>query len=99
MPAWQSGFQTLIMLGYETLNAGDIQLLETANGIIESNSFQVSSFEAMGVQKTNFQVLSYDFLQKGILTSYDGMIGLDFFKFSGVLCIDFNSQIISFSTQ
>jgi hypothetical protein len=37
----------------------------------------------------NFDVLSYDFIAKGILSPYDGILGLDFFRGRHVLSIDF----------
>jgi hypothetical protein len=37
------------------------------------------------------EIVSYDFLSKGILSTYDGVLGLDFFS-NTILTIDFIHQ-------
>ncbi|WP_299286520.1 hypothetical protein [uncultured Mucilaginibacter sp.] len=47
----------------------------------------------MRINKTNFDVQVYDFLTHGILSDYDGVIGLDFLQ-NNKVCIDFNNSEI-----
>jgi hypothetical protein len=42
--------------------------------------------------------MSYDFLEKGLLTDYDGVLGLDFFV-GAVLTIDFLQSEIWFEQK
>jgi Aspartyl protease len=90
-------FNILLMLGYNTANKGSTVLLETANGVIEAHHFVVKSFETIGVQRSNLSILTYDFLEKGIFSPYDGVLGLDFFRFQGILTIDFLRQDVWFN--
>jgi hypothetical protein len=68
----------LMMIGYTPQNGGDWIQLETSNGIIEAQFSPLNSFETLEDKRQNFNVLSYDFLSKGILSPYDGILGLDF---------------------
>jgi hypothetical protein len=79
----------LMMIGYTPQNGGDWIQLETSNGIIEAQFFPLNSFETLDDKRQNFNVLSYDFLSKGILSPYDGILGLDFFRGRHILSIDF----------
>lgn len=90
-------FNVLLMLGYSPDDAQTTHSLETANGVLEAQLFQLSTFEALGRLHSKFAVFSYDFLQKGLLSTYDGVLGLDFFRFAGRLIIDFNEQVLWFS--
>lgn len=81
------------MLDYSLPDAGgNLVFLETANGIIESKNFILSRFESIGDKRISFPVLSYDFLSKGIISPYDGVLGLDFFRILNILSIDFKNQ-------
>lgn len=90
-------FNILLMLGYTATSALSTCLLETASGIIEAQMFRVSKLEALGRQLAPFDLLSYDFLQKGLVSNQDGVLGLDFFRFAGRLTIDFKGQVLWFS--
>jgi hypothetical protein len=46
---------------------------------------------ALDKEVSNFEVISYDFLEKGILSPYDGVLGLDFFE-QTILTLDFIHQ-------
>ena len=50
-------------------------------------------FNTLDKEITNFEVISYDFLEKGILSPYDAVLGLDFFE-QTILTIDFIHQAI-----
>jgi hypothetical protein len=63
--------------------------VETAAGIMGVPIYEINDFNALGVQKTRFSVLTYDFLAKGLTSAYDGVLGIDFFRKSCVLTIDF----------
>jgi hypothetical protein len=60
-------------------NVGLVQI-ETANGVMEAELFEVSSFFSLGITREHFEIQVYDFLAHGILSPYDGTLGLDFFK-------------------
>jgi predicted aspartyl protease len=82
----------LIMSGYKVGNF-EKGMVETANGIIEVEIFKVESLMAFGHSMRNMKVQVYDFLAHGILSDYDGVLGLDFFK-NTKFCIDMKDQTI-----
>jgi len=47
----------------------------------------------LGITRAAFDVLTYDFFEKGLVSEQDGLIGLDFFK-NTILTIDFQKQFI-----
>jgi hypothetical protein len=63
--------------------------VETASGIMNVPIYEMTDFSALGINKTSFPILTYDFLAKGLTSSYDGVLGIDFFRKQCVLTIDF----------
>ena len=86
----------LYLLGYDLKdNIGTVEI-ETANGIIETEVFEVNVFSSLGLTKEKFQVQVYDFLAHGIYSDYNGLLGIDFLE--GVkFCIDTRENTISIS--
>lgn len=83
----------LFLAGYEFKNTIYEVEVETANGIIINEIYEVGKFEALGIEKENFKVQVYDFIAHGISSEYDGVIGLDFLRGSSII-LDFkNSKI------
>ena len=77
----------LFLSGYELKNAkGEVEI-ETANGAIRVNLYEVHHLECVGLERNDFEVQVYDFLAHGITTDYDGVIGLDFFR-NHKFCVD-----------
>jgi len=77
----------LYLLGYDLKdNIGTVQI-ETANGIIETEVFEINSFSSLGLTKQNFQLQVYDFLAHGIFSDYNGLLGLDFLE-GTKFCVD-----------
>jgi predicted aspartyl protease len=71
---------SLYLLGYNLKdNIGTVEI-ETANGLIITELFEIESFSSLGITKNNFPVQVYDFLAGGILSDYNGLLGLDFFE-------------------
>lgn len=84
----------LYLLGYDLKdNIGTVEV-ETANGIIETEVFEVKSFSSLGQTKNKFQIQVYDFLAHGIFSDYNGLLGLDFFE-GAKFCIDTKQNIIT----
>ena len=79
----------LMMIGYVPENGKDWVTLETSNGIIEAQLFPLNQFSTLDNSLQNFSVLTYDFIAKGVLSPYDGILGLDFFRGRHILSIDF----------
>ena len=77
----------LYLLGYDLKDSIGTVEIETANGIIETEVFEVGSFSSLGQTKKKFQIQVYDFLAHGIFSDYNGLLGLDFFE-GTKLCID-----------
>ncbi len=89
-------FNVLLMLGYATTDIVSTDTLETASGTLEAHKFHLLTFETLDYHRVDFFVYSYDFLQQGILSAYDGVLGLDFFRGRGQLTIDFKEQVLWF---
>ena len=86
----------LYLLGYDLKdNIGTVEI-ETANGIIETEVFEIDKFASLGLTKEKFQIQVYDFLAHGIFSDYNGLLGLDFLE--GIkFCIDTRENIITLS--
>ena len=86
----------LYLLGYDLKdNIGSVEI-ETANGIIETEVFEVDSFASLGLIKEKFQIQVYDFLAHGVFSDYNGLLGLDFFE-GTKFCIDTKLNTITLS--
>lgn len=77
----------LYFSGYELQNSKGEQEIETSNGIIVVEIYEIEQLECLGIIKTDFEVQVYDFLAHGITSEYDGVIGLNFLK-EHKFCID-----------
>jgi predicted aspartyl protease len=77
----------LYLLGYDLKdNIGKVKI-ETANGVIETEVFELENFASLGFSKDKFQVQVYDFLAHGFFSDYTGLLGLDFLE-GTKFCID-----------
>jgi Aspartyl protease len=77
----------LYMSGYKLKNAvGEIEI-ETSNGIITVNLYNIINFECLGIRKDILQVQVYDFAAHGITSEYAGVLGLNFLK-DHKFCVD-----------
>jgi len=83
----------LYLAGYSIGTALETSAVETANGIVEVDVFEVDCLTALGHTVHRMPVQVYDFLAHGILSDYDGLLGLDFFE-NTVLCIDMKNYTI-----
>ena len=54
--------------------------VETANGIVEVDIIQTQTISAFGHSVRGMKVQMYDFLKRGVISDYDGVVGLDFFE-------------------
>jgi len=77
----------LYLSGYDLRNSKGKYEIETANGIIVVERYDIEQLECLGIVKTNFEVQVYDFLAHGITSEYDGVIGLNFLR-EHKFCID-----------
>jgi hypothetical protein len=68
------------MKGYPLTSTTSVRRLETSNGIIDVNLYEVGSITSLGLTRRHSSVQVYDFLAHGILSKYDGVLGLDFFE-------------------
>ncbi|TAE33016.1 MAG: hypothetical protein EAZ91_03915 [Cytophagales bacterium] len=86
----------MYLLGYDLKdNIGTVEI-ETANGIIETEVFEINTFASLGLTKKKFQIQVYDFLAHGIFSDYNGLLGLDFLE-GTKFCIDTREDTITLS--
>ncbi len=84
----------LYLLGYDFKdNIGTVEI-ETANGIIETEVFEVGVFSSLGITKNKFQIQVYDFFSHSVFSDYNGLLGLDFLE-GTKFCIDMQSNTIN----
>jgi len=83
----------LYMAGFSIGNNLETDEVETANGIVEVGILKVDNLTALGHTVNNITIRVYDFIAHGILTDYDGLLGLDFFE-NTELCIDMKNNTI-----
>ena len=84
----------LHLAGYTLKDSVGTVEVETANGIIETEVFEVKNLSSLGIIKNSFQIQVYDFLAHGIYSEYNGLLGLDFFE-GKKFCLDMVKNIIS----
>jgi len=84
----------LYLLGYDLKDSIGTVEIETANGVIETEVFEVCNFTSLGQTIKKFQIQVYDFLAHGIFSDYNGLLGLDFFE-GKKLCVDTRLNTIS----
>ena len=87
---------TLLINDYEFNQNSRKVNIETAKGIANAHIFEISSLKSLGIEKENFEIASYDFLGNGILSEYDGVLGIDFFQ-DNKICIDFVKSELTIS--
>ena len=84
----------LYLLGHDLKDSIGTVEIETANGIIETEVFEIDSFSSLGVEKQKFEIQVYDFIAHGIFSDYNGLLGLDFLE-GTKFCIDTNENTIT----
>lgn len=86
----------MYLLGYDLKdNIGTVEI-ETANGVIETEVFEINTFSSLGLTKESFQIQVYDFLAHGIFSDYNGLLGLDFLE-GTKFCIDSRENTFTLS--
>lgn len=88
----------LYMFGYRPSDAIGSELVETASGIIETNLYELSEFKLFGITREKFVVQAHDFLEHGIISDYNGLLGLDFFE-GHKFCIDLTTNELSITAR
>jgi len=51
-----------------------------ANGMVETEVFELQKVNGLGITRKKYPVQVYDFLAHGILSNYEGLLGMDFFE-------------------
>ncbi len=87
---------TLISTGFHFKDSIDKIKIETAKGIVEADVFNVKQLESLGITQQKYAVTAYDFIGNGIISEFDGVLGLDFFE-NNKICIDFVNNEITIS--
>lgn len=87
---------TLLSTGFHFKDSIDKIKIETAKGIVEAEVFVVKQLESLGITQQKYPVTAYDFIGNGIISEFDGVLGLDFFE-NNKICIDFIKSEITIS--
>jgi predicted aspartyl protease len=87
-------FTSMVMAGYDLRNPLDTAQIETGNGVVQVEIFEIREITAFGIVRKHFPIQVYDFLTHGILSEYQGILGIDFFE-GTKFCIDTVENILS----
>ena len=85
-------FGILIKEGFRLNDTKGLVPVETANGIIIANRFDVQTINGLGIEKKIFEVTSYLFDDP--VSDFKGVIGLDFLE-NTECCINFKKSLIT----
>ena len=85
-------FGVLIKEGYRLNNTKGIIAVETANGIIYANRFDVNFINALGITRDNFEITSYLFDDPE--SNFKGVLGLDFLS-GKEICINLKDNLLT----
>jgi hypothetical protein len=77
----------LFLSGYQLKDAIAEAEIETSNGIVNVEIYNISRFECLGIKKENIEIQVYDFMAHGVNSEYHGVVGLNFLK-DHKFCID-----------
>jgi Aspartyl protease len=77
----------LHLFGFSLIKSRGRVEVETSNGIIITEIYEIPKFEVLGIIEKNFEVQVYDFIAHGIVSNYDGVLGLDFLR-KRKFCLD-----------
>jgi predicted aspartyl protease len=77
----------LYIADYDLKDAIGVVDIETANGVVETEVFELQKVNGLGITRKKYPVQVYDFLAHGILSNYEGLLGMDFFE-GTKFCID-----------
>jgi predicted aspartyl protease len=86
----------LLFAGYRLTDSYGVTEFETGKGVIEAHRFMVDRLTVCGITQEQVEVFAYDYLAHGLLSEYDGVIGLDFFS-DHKICLDFRISEITVS--
>jgi hypothetical protein len=86
----------LYINNYDLKNKLGTAEIETANGIIPVDLFEVKALSALGITRKEFPIQVYDFISHGIFSNYEGVLGLDFFE-NTEFCINLKENTITVS--
>jgi hypothetical protein len=84
----------LHLFGFSLIKSKGRVEVETSNGIIITEIYEIPKFEVLGIIEKNFEVQVYDFIAHGIVSNYDGVLGLDFLR-KRKFCLDIPNGEIS----
>ena len=86
----------LYLLGHDLKDSIGTVEIETANGVIETEVFEINTFASLGLTMVKFPIQVYDFVGHGIFSDYNGLLGLDFLE-NTKFCIDTRENTITIS--
>ena len=70
----------LLMAEYPIGDVIETGLVETANGIVEVSVSKTNTIAAFGHTVNDMSIQIYNYLAHGILSDYDGVLGIDFLE-------------------
>jgi hypothetical protein len=70
----------VLMHGFDLGNPITTNRVETSKGMLDIDVYPFESLSAFGLTRHNVKLQVYDFLEQGIVSNYQGVLGLDFFE-------------------
>ena len=88
----------LYMAKYPVGNIIETVMVETAAGAMEVDVIETKAISAFVHTVHGMKIQVYDFLKQGVISDYDGLLGLDFFE-NTVFTIDMEEQTIEVKSK
>ena len=84
----------LFVSGYQLKDSVGETEIETSNGMVIVELYNMQNFDCLGIKKQELQVQVYDFAAHGVNSEYHGMVGLNFLK-DHRFCVDMIKEKIT----
>jgi predicted aspartyl protease len=86
---------SLLIAGYEfNIENSSKKKFETANGVIEATSIMIDVLTVFDKQFYNIEIYTLDFIDAGIISGYEGVLGLDILKNFNIQLNFLNKEMI-----
>ncbi len=86
------------MSGFRAKDSIGAVLVETASGVIDTDLYELDTFQLLGINYKKFVVQAYDFIAHGIVSDYNGLLGIDFFE-GYKFCIDMTTNELTLTKK
>lgn len=86
---------SLLIAGYDfNIEESNKKKFETANGVIEAYSITIDVLIVFETKFYNVEIYTLDFIEAGIISGYEGVVGLDILKYFNIELNFLNKEMV-----